>query len=504
MRGIRAHIDASSVRPIVGFALYWAWIDVALVGVPLARSVAVNTLFGDLTSMVSVLFCILVYVLCYRAPALFECTRKRTVRWAIAALASAGAILVSLGGALSLGMLAGGLALIGLGMGAIVLMWAEDYASDKQGRGYVWVAGSIALSFPFYLVAIELSDWMRIVAVSVLPLASCALLAPPRQDLPLTPKSERTVFACSAADDESARACTVMGFPRNVAFWFAAFGFVFGIMQRFSGSTVFLDSVLMDFQQGGRALAAVVFFVGLCVFSWKPHTAYRLSTSIVLVGLVLVPIFGSNGSFAAGFIAHMAYGFFECMSWTIVFEVMRVHRSDAGATAGAARLLSSAGLLAGTLAIVVARTMFAADALQMQSILSSAVCILVIATMLVLDTNGIDNVWAMMKAGSDGAPSSDRSGAKLNGLLRQSAAALGQAHGLTERETQILALLAQGRTSPYISNELLIGVNTVNTHKRRIYQKLGVHDKQELIDMVAGFPSKTSDAEHDPSNNTRS
>ena len=121
MRGIRAHIDASSVRPIVGFALYWAWIDVALVGVPLARSVAVNTLFGDLTSMVSVLFCILVYVLCYRAPALFECTRKRTVRWAIAALASAGAILVSLGEALSLGMLAGGLALIGLGMGAIVL-----------------------------------------------------------------------------------------------------------------------------------------------------------------------------------------------------------------------------------------------------------------------------------------------------------------------------------------------------------------------------------------------
>ena len=124
--------------------------------------------------------------------------------------------------------------------------------------------------------------------------------------------------------------------------------------------------------------------------------------------------------------------------------------------------------------------------------------------MLVLDSNGIDNVWAMMKAGSDGAPSSGRSGAEVNGLLRQSAAALGQAHGLTERETQILALLAQGRTSPYISNELLIGVNTVNTHKRRIYQKLGVHDKQELIDMVAGFPSKTSDAEHDPSNNTRS
>lgn len=508
MRAIRAHIDASSARPIVGFSLYWAWIDAALVGAPLARSVAENTLFGDLTSMISVLFCILVYLLCYRVPALSEWTRSRPVRWTIAALASAGAVLVSLGGTRSLGMMAGGLALIGLGMGAIVLMWAEDYASDEQGRGYIWVAGSIALSFPIYLVAVELSDWMRIVTVAALPLASCALLAPPRRDLPLLPKAERTFVARSAADDESAGACAVMGFPRNVAFWFAAFGFVFGIMQRFSNSPVLLDPVLMDFQQGGRALAAVVFFVGLCVFSWKPHTVYRLSTSIVLVGLVLVPIFGSDGNFAAGFIAHMAYGFFECMSWSIVFEIMRARRSDAGATAGAARLLSSVGLLTGTLAVVVARTMFAADALQMQSILSSSVCILVIATMMVLDTNSDDNVWAMMKAGSGGSgrrvagpdaegrdagaeaadAGSGADDAQTDGRLQRSAAALGRERGLTERETQILALLAQGRTSPYISKELLIGVNTVNTHKRRIYQKLGVHDKQELIDMVADLP----------------
>lgn len=489
MASIRTHIDASSARPIIGFSLCWAWIDTALVGVPLARSVAANTLFGDLTSMVSVLFCIIAYLLCYRSPRLFECTRKRAVRWPIAALASAGTVLVSLGGTLSLGMMAAGLALIGLGMGAIVLMWAEEYASDERGRSYVWVAGSIALSFPLYLVAVELSDWMRLVAVAALPLASCALLARPRPGLPLLPKTERTFVSRNAPnDDEATSAFAVMGFSCNVAFWFAAFGFVFGIMQRFSNAQPLLDSVLMDFQQGGRALAAVIFFVGLCVFSWKPHTAYRLSTSIVLVGLVLVPIFGSNGGFAAGFIAHMAYGFFECMNWAIVFEVMRARRSDAGATAGAARLLSSAGLLLGTLLMVFARNALGADALQMQSILSSSVCILVIATMMVLDTNGDDNVWAMMKARSAADALPDCEGAADD--LQQAASSLGHAHGLTERETQILSLLARGRTSPYISKELLIGVNTVNTHKRRIYQKLGVHNKQELIDMVAGLPAE--------------
>ncbi len=492
MKAIGTPIDASSARPIIGFSLCWAWIDTALVGVPLARNVAQNTLFGDLTSMVSVLSCIVAYIAFYCSPKLFERTRSRPARWAIAAGASGGTVLVSLGSVLSAGMMAVGLALIGLGMAAIVLMWAEDYASDAQNRGYVWVAGSIALSFPVYLVAVELSDWMRLIAVAALPLASCALLRAP-SDLPLLPKSERTFFARSAeGEDEAAGSFRVLGFPRNAAFWFASFGLVFGIMQHFSDSQTLLDSVLMDFQQGGRALAAVIFFVGMCVFDWKPHTAYRLSTSIVLAGLVLVPVFGSSGGFAAGFIAHMAYGFFECMTWAIVFEVMRARRSDAGATAGAARLLSATGLLAGTLAAVLAKDAFAASALQMQSILASSVCILVIATMMMLDTSSDDNVWAMMKAGSADRSEPAPGGAGAEGGMRTAVASLGRTHGLTDRETEIFLLLAQGRTSPYISGELLIGVNTVNTHKRRIYQKLGVHDKQELIDMVEGVAAESS------------
>ena len=488
MKVIGTHIDASSIRPIIGFSLFWAWIDAALVGLPLARNVAQNTLFGDLTSMISVLFCIVTYLLCYLSPALYRCVLSRSFKWAIAAVASVGAFLVSTEDIFSIGTMTVGLAFIGLGMGAIILLWAEDYASDLQKRGYVWVAGSIALSFPLYLVAVELSDWMRIIAVAILPLISCALLKPCK-DLSVPVKSERRIISRNANEEGSlADTVRVMGFPCNVAFWFAAFGFVFGIMQNFSDPQPLLDSVLMDFQQGGRALAAVIFFVGLCVFSWKPHTAYRLSTSLVLVGLVLVPIFGSNGGFAAGFIAHMAYGFFECMTWAIVFETMRVRKTDAGATVGAARLLSAAGLLIGTLLVVIARDGFTANTLQMQSILSSSVCILVIATMMILDTHSDNNVWAMMKARA--ASDAHSREAETDGGFRRAVMTIGQAHGLTDRETDIFLLLAQGRTSPYISSELLIGVNTVNTHKRRIYQKLGIHTKQELIDKVAHFQTE--------------
>lgn len=55
--------------------------------------------------------------------------------------------------------------------------------------------------------------------------------------------------------------------------------------------------------------------------------------------------------------------------------------------------------------------------------------------------------------------------------------------GLTAREQEILALLVEGRSIPYIKETLYISANTAKTHVRHIYQKTSVHDRQELIDL---------------------
>ena len=56
--------------------------------------------------------------------------------------------------------------------------------------------------------------------------------------------------------------------------------------------------------------------------------------------------------------------------------------------------------------------------------------------------------------------------------------------GLTARETEILSLLARGRTLPYIANELFVTTGTVKTHVRHIYEKALVNNRQELLDKV--------------------
>jgi DNA-binding NarL/FixJ family response regulator len=52
---------------------------------------------------------------------------------------------------------------------------------------------------------------------------------------------------------------------------------------------------------------------------------------------------------------------------------------------------------------------------------------------------------------------------------------------LTDREREILQLIAEGRTNKEVANVLNIGLTTVETHRTHILQKLGLHSVPELI-----------------------
>lgn len=61
---------------------------------------------------------------------------------------------------------------------------------------------------------------------------------------------------------------------------------------------------------------------------------------------------------------------------------------------------------------------------------------------------------------------------------------VGDAYGLTARENEVLLLLVRGRSLPYIKESLGIATGTAQAHTTHIYEKLGIHSKQELLDLV--------------------
>jgi DNA-binding NarL/FixJ family response regulator len=80
-------------------------------------------------------------------------------------------------------------------------------------------------------------------------------------------------------------------------------------------------------------------------------------------------------------------------------------------------------------------------------------------------------------------------------VLPRSAAAGGgverlgmEGSNLTAREADVVELLQDGRTNSEIAEALDIGIETVRTHARSIYRKLGVPSRRELARMARREP----------------
>jgi DNA-binding CsgD family transcriptional regulator len=67
--------------------------------------------------------------------------------------------------------------------------------------------------------------------------------------------------------------------------------------------------------------------------------------------------------------------------------------------------------------------------------------------------------------------------------LNERSSALATHYHLTQRESEVLTLLARGRSINYIRDELVVSRNTVKAHVKHIYLKLDVHTQQQIIDL---------------------
>jgi DNA-binding CsgD family transcriptional regulator len=66
--------------------------------------------------------------------------------------------------------------------------------------------------------------------------------------------------------------------------------------------------------------------------------------------------------------------------------------------------------------------------------------------------------------------------------------------GLTETERRIAALVAQGHTNREVASAMFVTENTVQTHVRHIFQKLGVRSRTELAARLVPAPPSTAAA----------
>ena len=108
--------------------------------------------------------------------------------------------------------------------------------------------------------------------------------------------------------------------------------------------------------------------------------------------------------------------------------------------------------------------------------------LIVIVIIYVLAMASMHYSWNKRENESEDEPSP--SAANVTDALEKRCAEVSKAYKPSPRESEILVLLAQGRTRTYIQEELVLAENTVKSHVAHIYTKLGVRDRRDMIDIV--------------------
>lgn len=205
---------------------------------------------------------------------------------------------------------------------------------------------------------------------------------------------------------------------------------------------------------------------------------FKVALPLSAAGFVLLPLVWSGGGIANA-CAQLGGGVASIILWCMVANAAREDRIPATPLFACALCVTGMTQLVGTVVGIVFQDSLDQGGAALTGVALVAVYLVAVVSLFLFKDRALGG-------SEDPAPAQaqDLSADAELARLGTRCQTLAQAHGLTPRETELLVQLAQGRTLRAISEKLTVSENTVKYHVKSIYQKLGVHTRDEVIDLV--------------------
>lgn len=238
----------------------------------------------------------------------------------------------------------------------------------------------------------------------------------------------------------------------------------------------------------GTHFAAALAF-GACAFLFRDSSyslAFRGINSVVLLAFTLLALLGA-AAFLPRALCTMVFSLFEFVTFLAIADLASYTSTNKLKLFGCYYLIVRACSLAGLLLGTADAYVFPVDASF--SVFGIALSILAIVAAVWLMTESTLNgfFWGNTLQGmGDRSASGGEAGnaGDLMSLVELRVNSIVLLYGLSQRERDVLNLMAIGRSSTFIAEELFLSSNTVRKHIAHIYDKCGVHSKQELLTLV--------------------
>ena len=254
----------------------------------------------------------------------------------------------------------------------------------------------------------------------------------------------------------------------------------------------FGGSVLFSLIIVGTAFFLLAFFLK---DRFNPLFTYRLSLPIMVAGFVAIALLFDSHAAQSILIINIGYEFFDILTWILFTQIARWPNQKPLHVFGLGVAFMFAGMALGYLGGDVLNSFMVSGDLHINVIAMLSILSLVVVGFLVIPEGTVEQLLQAFKhnKGTDEKRSkaaselpAEQESAELVGKSRieRNAKIAAERYRLTPRETEVLDLLAHGRTLAIIARDLHTAKGTVRTHMENIYRKLGVHKQQELIDLV--------------------
>ncbi len=347
--------------------------------------------------------------------------------------------------------------------GLMLILWGECltrmHAQFSMPHFGMTFAGSLVL---FVTLAIVLPGALTPVLTATLVLASGALLISADREEKRTYPTLLPRKASRTAMDNALIVC-VIGFLTGVACYFLA---------------AIIPWEALPLEQSSFVVGVLT--MGACLFMASAATHYLKQQSgifklfpwfLVLTILALCLFMANEACYVAAFLLSLSVSCILEISLIVYFGIL-VKRGffppvvSFALSIGCARIGIACG---NALAIFYERTSFGtADTITYTCL--GLICLLAIALIPMSKRE-----WVVLDLIS--APATP---AQVDVVCNQ----IIEEFNLSEREGEILKLIARGNTASNVANKLVISPHTVNTHIRHIYDKVNIHKRSELIEYI--------------------
>lgn len=361
--------------------------------------------------------------------------------------------------------------LFGLSNALFFLLWQVFFSTEGPDAASVHIPTSAVLSVVIGMVLLPLPPLLvAFITGLLLPIVATVCLIKSLSEV--TPYTFKT---------ETSQIKSVFSTLWRPTFCTASFGFVWQAATRLgdmSQSTSLLPDVLAF---SGFAIA-VLFLALFAVFSSRQLNLLRVYQALfpVITGaFLLLPFLG--GTYGPTLSAILMFGF-ELVNMLLIFvcaeTAFRQKISPIvayGLSIGLVLTAMALGHITGGFFTMLATGY---DFVQLTGITLATIYLLSVVLLLIFRKPAGDSE---VKVDDENRPDA---AASRTDLVDRRTEQLANDHGLSPREKEVAHLVVRGHNVTSISERLFISENTTRGHMKSIYRKLGIHSRQDLLDLV--------------------